>query len=1103
MKFNLPAPASVEWYRSGVPGGGQKDAIFNRVKAKLIGGKDDSGTSYFKLHDRQLSSSDADKIIANMKQDEDGYPMLQTGSTSGEAEREYQEWLIDRYLVSPPPSNTTTEDPGPKDVAVELQVVEIPAPPPESDKPEPLRVTVEAPFVAKKYIKLPRRRSGGIIYRGATKEVDTQEKVSTAQRMGEAFESNLLGPLIKSIQDPDEDTTPAKKREVVRTLVSRKQRASAITVEKTPQGDTLAEFLGAKVGQSFKMAAQARRADKGLAKKPMFYLGKALTNQFGGDLVNRTKGYFSANPDDTQDPALSRSQRFAASIKPYMNEQGPLPPPVQGPQRSGIPGAFDKVAAKLDELIALKKKKAEQSKVANEIQQIEVKEATEEIKESNELKKKSVEIQKDFIAFTNEQKGDAELLEVEDTAEERDPMADTAEVDNRRDDEEDEDDDDDGDDRGNDRSMLDRALDFVTGDDFLLDAGAEGAERAASRIGRRGARRAGTRLALRLGGRRLAQSAAVRTTQAVVSRVATGISSRAVIGFLRPIFKRIPIVGGLIDFVVSLAMGEPVGRAAAKAIGATLGAALGSLIPIPGVGTIAGGIVGDLVGGAIYDAVTGGVGSAPKSATVEADDTKREALKEAPSTEDMSAGDREALVQGSRLEDAGGSGSVENLPNDLNDPLGLHGPTKFASGGIMTGEAGPESHFSLSSTEGRKVVDEVSSVQNTALSSMPFILGIVSQITETLSGPVKPYIQQEIGTLERLFGIANFNVSQVVGKGVDAVKSVGQKVGINIPGTGSGGGGSGGASAQSSMTSNAPAVNPYRGGPVSGKWGPLLSLIASKESGGNYEAMYPGTTLPGATGMTISEVARTATGAVGMYQQLPEYLVGRARSAGLDPDTDLYSPANQDLIASKVNIPGRGGDDWLAGKLSTEAFMNNLAYEWAALPKADGSFAYPGQSSSITPADVRGSLEAVKAGGSPTAPTAPPPSAPPSSPSNTESTGAEDGPINPQVPPAGGGGSLSLDQIQAATRALGGNPDAPLDIPTITAPSMPANLAKMEANDRFDAIKIQPIIYSGETVPIGYQKSVDTGEGIAKFYYDRSGRQTTLANLKAARLQTN
>jgi murein DD-endopeptidase MepM/ murein hydrolase activator NlpD len=83
--------------------------------------------------------------------------------------------------------------------------------------------------------------------------------------------------------------------------------------------------------------------------------------------------------------------------------------------------------------------------------------------------------------------------------------------------------------------------------------------------------------------------------------------------FLRPIFKRIPVFGGLIDFAVSLAMGEPVGRAAAKAVGATLGAALGSLIPVPGVGTIAGGILGDFAGAAIYDSISGGSGegSAP------------------------------------------------------------------------------------------------------------------------------------------------------------------------------------------------------------------------------------------------------------------------------------------------------------------------------------------------------------------------------------------------------------------------------------------------------------------------------------------------------------
>jgi len=79
-----------------------------------------------------------------------------------------------------------------------------------------------------------------------------------------------------------------------------------------------------------------------------------------------------------------------------------------------------------------------------------------------------------------------------------------------------------------------------------------------------------------------------------------------VMKFLSPVLKRVPIVGGLLDFGISLALGESVGRAAAKAVGATLGAGLGSFVPIPGVGTILGGIAGDLVGGAIYDALTGG-----------------------------------------------------------------------------------------------------------------------------------------------------------------------------------------------------------------------------------------------------------------------------------------------------------------------------------------------------------------------------------------------------------------------------------------------------------------------------------------------------------------
>ena len=52
-------------------------------------------------------------------------------------------------------------------------------------------------------------------------------------------------------------------------------------------------------------------------------------------------------------------------------------------------------------------------------------------------------------------------------------------------------------------------------------------------------------------------------------------------------------------------------------------------------------------------------------------DTSRQELEVAPSTKDMSAGDREALVQGTRLKDAGGGGTLNNMPNQFVDPLGL------------------------------------------------------------------------------------------------------------------------------------------------------------------------------------------------------------------------------------------------------------------------------------------------------------------------------------------------------------------------------------------------------------------------------------------------
>src|SRR6056300_109029 len=59
---------------------------------------------------------------------------------------------------------------------------------------------------------------------------------------------------------------------------------------------------------------------------------------------------------------------------------------------------------------------------------------------------------------------------------------------------------------------------------------------------------------------------------------------KSLLKFARPILKRIPIVGALIDFALSVAMGENIGRAAFGAIGAALLGAIGTFLGGP-IGT--------------------------------------------------------------------------------------------------------------------------------------------------------------------------------------------------------------------------------------------------------------------------------------------------------------------------------------------------------------------------------------------------------------------------------------------------------------------------------------------------------------------------------------
>jgi hypothetical protein len=133
------------------------------------------------------------------------------------------------------------------------------------------------------------------------------------------------------------------------------------------------------------------------------------------------------------------------------------------------------------------------------------------------------------------------------------------------------------------------------------------ARRYAERYGVDAARKKfGSEAVKSLGGK-YARSGATNLARKGLVGLAVKGGTKVILGTVRPLLKRLPIIGALIDFGLSVALGEDPGRAAFKAIGAgllgSIGAAIGSVVPIAGniVGGIAGGMLGDAVGAALYD----------------------------------------------------------------------------------------------------------------------------------------------------------------------------------------------------------------------------------------------------------------------------------------------------------------------------------------------------------------------------------------------------------------------------------------------------------------------------------------------------------------------
>ncbi len=477
----------------------------------------------------------------------------------------------------------------------------------------------------------------------------------------------------------------------------------------------------------------------------------------------------------------------------------------------------------------------------------------------------------------------------------------------------------------------------------------------AAGVAARGAGRVITRTALRIGGKKLAKTAAVKGTQSLVS---------GAVGILKPLVKRVPIIGGIIEFVLSMVAGDPVGKAAFRGVGSGLGmwlgGALGTLVG-PGIGTFIGsalgGTAGAELGGLLYDAIFKDKQPQPAEIQGRQEGGQIKPL-DTPTRKVVTPNYEKGVQQISKVKPDDDKSKFAGSAKAFNQ-IDYFGPILATATKILAGDDPSQSDYKsigagfnnllLKGFRDEKLKSNLAIGYNDG--------GIVSADTLKDAPIASSNFADWIGnTFKGLFAKNKPSIEKTTKKTKDtkttektpktlegilkqAIESM-SGVSMMRPGSTDGPGSVGTVRDTATgvdISTEAPQVPQV----ADGEWGSVLDLIYKYEAGpGGYESMYPGTTLPGATKMTIAEVASKASGAVGAWQNLPEYLNERARAVGLDPSTALYDKENQEKIA--VYLIGRGQANVtkdMARKNPKEAMLR-LSKVWAAIPKDDSGVSY-------------------------------------------------------------------------------------------------------------------------------------------------------------------
>jgi len=429
--------------------------------------------------------------------------------------------------------------------------------------------------------------------------------------------------------------------------------------------------------------------------------------------------------------------------------------------------------------------------------------------------------------------------------------------------------------------------------------------------------------------------------------------AKAVLKVVRPIVKNAPLIGGLLEFGISWALGDPLPKAAFRGVGTFLLGAIGTAIGGP-IGLAIGGFAGGEIGGVLYDMFFGNKNPQPKGkvqgkagggitrggktqggtkrtigGTTKKGKYKR-TLAQKPTQTRFKTTDKKVKEVSENLDKTQYFGPVlsvaakviENEKPDKKDyenaGLGLN---LLIAKGIEDGQL--KGGLVAAFAEGGMVDDEFLSAAEKGSNISNWIASTFNRLFESKVEQNLRLIKERQQKTTSLEGKDQFN-----------------EEGTILEGT------------------------------TGGEYGPILDLIASVEAVGGYDVVNGGK-ISGLSKMTISAARQAAmksggSGAMGRYQQMPQFVLGRATSIGLNPDKDLFSPENQDKLCILL-INGAGYKKWKAGEMTTEKFAHNLSATWRGLPEGPNNLTYQdryasGNKAHTTWANVLATLNAAKSG---------------------------------------------------------------------------------------------------------------------------------------------